>query len=123
MNGCTLQASKELLREHYADLKTKKFFNGLVDFMASGPVVCMVGCRVGRGRLIPLSTTTVSCDAVFQLVQFITLYSLCYVSWTQAALVSSLSSLQVWEGLGVVKTGRQMLGETDPVSIKWVPIK
>ena len=72
MNGCTLQASKELLREHYADLKTKKFFNGLVDFMASGPVVCMVGCHVGRGRLIPLSTTTVSCDAVFQLVQFIT---------------------------------------------------
>lgn len=23
---------------------------------------------------------------------------------------------QVWEGLGVVATGRQMLGETDPVS-------
>ena len=46
MDGCTLQASKELLREHYADLKTKKFFNGLVDFMASGPVVCMVGCHV-----------------------------------------------------------------------------
>ena len=56
-----MQASKELLRDHYADLKTKKFFNGLVDFMASEPVVCMV-----------------------------------------------------WEGLGVVKTGRQMLGETDP---------
>ena len=26
---------------------------------------------------------------------------------------------QVWEGLGVVKTGRQMLGETDPVSISF----
>lgn len=25
--------------------------------------------------------------------------------------------LQVWEGLGVVATGRQMLGETDPVRI------
>lgn len=24
--------------------------------------------------------------------------------------------VQVWEGLGVVKTGRVMLGETDPVS-------
>lgn len=23
--------------------------------------------------------------------------------------------LQVWEGLGVVETGRKMLGETDPV--------
>ena len=43
-----LQASKELLRDHYADLKTKKFFNGLVDFMASGPVVCMVGRPVGK---------------------------------------------------------------------------
>lgn len=25
--------------------------------------------------------------------------------------------VQVWEGLNVVKTARQMLGETDPVSI------
>ena len=63
MYVCILQASKDLLREHYADLKTKKFFNGLVDFMASGPVVCMVGRCVGNHVCFPnLATTTVSCN-------------------------------------------------------------
>lgn len=60
-----LQASQGHLEEHYADLKTKPFFNGLVKYMASGPVVAMV-----------------------------------------------------WEGLGVVKTGRVMLGETNPADSK-----
>ncbi|EDV22051.1 expressed hypothetical protein [Trichoplax adhaerens] len=55
-------ASEELLREHYADLAGKPFFNGLVAFIGSGPVACMV-----------------------------------------------------WEGKDVVKTGRRMLGETDPL--------
>ena len=54
--------SKELLEEHYADLKTKKFFPGLIEYMTSGPVVGMV-----------------------------------------------------WEGLNVVKTGRKMLGATNPI--------
>ena len=54
-------ANEELLKEHYADLSSRPFFNGLVQFMNSGPVVPMV-----------------------------------------------------WEGLNVVKMGRQMLGETDP---------
>ncbi|EDQ92835.1 uncharacterized protein MONBRDRAFT_19073 [Monosiga brevicollis MX1] len=36
------QATEELLEQHYADLKGKKFFPGLVSYMASGPVVCMV---------------------------------------------------------------------------------
>merc|ERR1712184_91050 len=58
-----MQASKEHLEEHYADLKKKPFFPGLVEYMASGPVVPMV-----------------------------------------------------WEGLGVVKTGRVMLGETNPAA-------
>jgi len=54
-------ASEDLLKNHYADLATKPFFNGLVKYMHSGPVVPMV-----------------------------------------------------WEGKNVVKTGRVMLGETDP---------
>ena len=54
-------ANEELLKEHYADLSSRSFFNGLVQYMNSGPVVPMV-----------------------------------------------------WEGLNVVKMGRQMLGETDP---------
>jgi len=37
-----LQASEGLLKEHYADLSTKPFFKGLVQYMNSGPVVPMV---------------------------------------------------------------------------------
>nr|CAD7412403.1 unnamed protein product [Timema poppensis] len=55
------QPSEELLKKHYADLSARPFFNGLVKYMSSGPVVPMV-----------------------------------------------------WEGLNVVKTGRVMLGATDP---------
>ncbi|CAH1778458.1 unnamed protein product [Owenia fusiformis] len=53
--------SKELFAKHYESLKKLKFYDGLVAYMATSPVVAMV-----------------------------------------------------WEGLGVVKTGRLMLGETDP---------
>ena len=49
------------MEKHYADLKKKPFFKDLVDYMISGPVVCMA-----------------------------------------------------WEGLGAVKCGRMMLGETNP---------
>ncbi|CAI9564122.1 unnamed protein product [Staurois parvus] len=59
------QASKELLQQHYIDLKDRPFFNGLVEYMGSGPVVAMV-----------------------------------------------------WQGMNVVKTGRVMLGETNPVDSK-----
>jgi len=55
------QPSVELLEKHYADLAGRSFFPGLVKYMASGPVVCMV-----------------------------------------------------WEGINAVKTGRKMLGETNP---------
>jgi len=34
--------SRAHLEEHYADLSSKKFFGGLVDYMVSGPVCCMV---------------------------------------------------------------------------------
>lgn len=60
-----LQASEELLKQHYIDLKDRPFFPGLVKYMGSGPVVAMV-----------------------------------------------------WEGLNVVKTGRVMLGETNPADSK-----
>ncbi|KAG5679050.1 hypothetical protein PVAND_008647 [Polypedilum vanderplanki] len=54
-------ASKDLLEKHYADLSSRPFFPGLVNYMSSGPVVPMV-----------------------------------------------------WEGLNAVKTGRVMLGATNP---------
>lgn len=37
-----VQASKEHLEKHYADLSSKSFFPGLVKYMASGPVIAMV---------------------------------------------------------------------------------
>ncbi|XP_051968702.1 nucleoside diphosphate kinase A-like [Xyrauchen texanus] len=60
-----IQASEDLLRQHYSDLKDRPFFPGLVCYMTSGPVVAMV-----------------------------------------------------WEGFNVIKTGRVMLGETNPIDSK-----
>eukprot|EP00341_Mesodinium_pulex_P015862 CAMPEP_0116959086 /NCGR_PEP_ID=MMETSP0467-20121206/45050_1 /TAXON_ID=283647 /ORGANISM="Mesodinium pulex, Strain SPMC105" /LENGTH=142 /DNA_ID=CAMNT_0004646345 /DNA_START=42 /DNA_END=470 /DNA_ORIENTATION=+ len=34
--------TRELLENHYADLSSKGFFRGLIDYMSSGPVCCMV---------------------------------------------------------------------------------
>uniref|UniRef100_H3AA07 Nucleoside diphosphate kinase n=1 Tax=Latimeria chalumnae TaxID=7897 RepID=H3AA07_LATCH len=60
-----LQASEDLLKTHYIDLKDRPFYAGLVKYVNSGPVLAMV-----------------------------------------------------WEGLNVVKTGRVMLGETNPADSK-----
>merc|ERR1739838_1168030 len=57
----TVTATEEHLKNHYADLAGKKFFPGLVKYMASGPIVALV-----------------------------------------------------WQGQGAVKTGRVMLGATNP---------
>jgi nucleoside-diphosphate kinase len=57
-----VHSTPEHLEKHYADLKGKPFFPGLIKYMASGPVVGMV-----------------------------------------------------WEGLDAVKTGRAMLGTTNPL--------
>lgn len=48
-----LQAPLELLKKHYEDLAGKPFFNGMVEYMASGPVVPMVweglnAAKIGR---------------------------------------------------------------------------
>ncbi|CAD7673167.1 unnamed protein product [Nyctereutes procyonoides] len=37
-----IQASEDLLKEHYIDLKHRPFFAGLEKYMQSGPVVAMV---------------------------------------------------------------------------------
>ncbi|GAA0182765.1 kinase [Lithospermum erythrorhizon] len=53
--------SKDFAGKHYHDLKERPFFNGLCDFLSSGPVIAMV-----------------------------------------------------WEGEGVIKYGRKLIGATDP---------
>ncbi len=55
--------TKELLEEHYKDLKEKPFFPKLVNYMLMGPVICMI-----------------------------------------------------WQGKDAVKTGRKMLGATNPLN-------
>ncbi|ROW05955.1 hypothetical protein VPNG_08457 [Cytospora leucostoma] len=58
-----VSASKELLEAHYADLKEKPFFPGLLSYMLSGPILATV-----------------------------------------------------WEGRDAVKTGRVLLGATNPLA-------
>ncbi|XP_036012304.1 nucleoside diphosphate kinase A isoform X2 [Mus musculus] len=50
-----LQASEDLLKEHYTDLKDRPFFTGLVKYMHSGPVVAMV---FYRERVSPLTVSS-----------------------------------------------------------------
>jgi hypothetical protein len=42
------QAPKELAEEHYKDLKAKPFYGKLVDYIISGPVVCIVRSFIQR---------------------------------------------------------------------------
>ncbi|KAG8506367.1 LOW QUALITY PROTEIN: 28S ribosomal protein S34, mitochondrial, partial [Galemys pyrenaicus] len=44
-----VQASEELLREHYAELRQRPFYSRLVKYMGSGPVVAMVSAGLGAG--------------------------------------------------------------------------
>jgi nucleoside diphosphate kinase len=37
-----VQPTKKFAEQHYADLSSKPFFDGLTTFLSSGPVVCMV---------------------------------------------------------------------------------
>ena len=53
------QANETLLAEHYKDLSARPFFPGLVKYMASGPVVCMVwtGLNVVKAGRVLLGET------------------------------------------------------------------
>lgn len=48
------QASEELLREHYAELRERPFYGRLLKYMGSGPVVAMVSAgHLAGGRAVP----------------------------------------------------------------------
>uniref|UniRef100_A0A2K5PFS2 Nucleoside diphosphate kinase n=1 Tax=Cebus imitator TaxID=2715852 RepID=A0A2K5PFS2_CEBIM len=53
-----MQASEDLLEEHYIDLKDRPFFAGLVKYMHSGPVVAMVweGLNVVKTETNPVDS-------------------------------------------------------------------
>ncbi|KAF0875183.1 NDKB kinase, partial [Crocuta crocuta] len=170
------QASEDLLKEHYIDLKDRPFFAGLVKYMQSGPVVAMVweGLNVVKTGRVMLGETnpadskpgTIRGDFCIQERTFIAVkpdgvqrglvgeiikrfeqkgFRLVAMKLMQASeehlkqhyidlkdrpffpgLVKYMNSgpvffvppVQVWEGLNVVKTGRMMLGETNPADSK-----
>lgn len=52
---CSVQASEELLKEHYISLRDRPFYSRLVKYMSSGPIVAMVSagqgpCTKGQGQ-------------------------------------------------------------------------
>jgi|UniRef100_A0A8C0WN14 nucleoside-diphosphate kinase len=55
-----IQASEDLLKEHYIDLKDHPFFTGLGKYMHSGPVVAMVweGLNVVKTGQVMLGETS-----------------------------------------------------------------
>ena len=60
-----MQASVDHMKLHYADLASKPFFNGMVEYMASSPVVPMVweglnAAKIGR-MLLGRETRTFTC--------------------------------------------------------------
>lgn len=81
--------SKDFAQKHYHDLKDRPFFNGLCEFLSSGPVVAMV------------SDLILGCIASTLFLQGYKSLKLFY-------------SIQVWEGEGVIKYGRKLIGATDP---------
>ena len=44
------QPSREHMEKHYADLSSKGFFKGMIDYMMTGPVFCMVWA--GEGAVV-----------------------------------------------------------------------
>jgi hypothetical protein len=52
-----MQCTQEIAEEHYKDLKEKPFFPALVEYILSGPVVCMVSviCLIGFVTYLPPS--------------------------------------------------------------------
>lgn len=49
-------------------------------------------------------------------IKLVCLYHTCQKTACYCTSACVVLIFQVWEGKGVVKTARQMLGETDPVS-------
>jgi hypothetical protein len=47
--------SKEFTEKHYHDLKERPFFNGLCDFLSSGPVLAMVSRSLVSVEVVPAS--------------------------------------------------------------------
>lgn len=69
-----LTPTKEFAKQHYHDLKERPFFDGLCDFLSSGPVIAMVrndsiyGFMYQPNKLVFMFLTCVFCFRFFFLV-------------------------------------------------------
>lgn len=101
-----MNVERSLAESHYADLSSKPFFGALVDYICSGPVVAMVRRAVLEGHFLsslcgPALVLILSRPCFYRVVS--------PLPWWLAAV-----SHQVWEGRGIVATGRKMIGATNP---------
>lgn len=103
--------SRELAAKHYAEHDGKPFFPKLVDFLSSGAVV--VGCRNHHVLFFHWPTSLV-CDS------YCAAYLLARPSHTPPSAppgpASPLTQAMVFEGKDIVRTGRTMVGATNPLA-------
>ncbi len=103
-----MSPSKELLEQHYKDLSAKSFFPGLIAYMSSGPVVCMVWCV----KHVPLGSysTKPTCQILARFDTSAVLASLSFRLFLNGVFLSHLCR----EGKDAYKVGRALLGATKP---------
>jgi nucleoside-diphosphate kinase len=89
-----LNVEKGLAERHYADLSSKPFFPALVEYICSGPVVAMVRMGLLLGYCWEGLLLLYSCEGAR----------------------INVANTQVWEGKGVVLTGRKIIGATNPAA-------
>lgn len=66
---CPAAVLREIAEEHYKDLSSKPFFPALVEYILSGPVVCMVSAARPSLKLLSLCSTSFRQFATSTLLQ------------------------------------------------------
>lgn len=111
-----MNVERSLAEAHYADLSSKPFFAGLVDYIVSGPVVAMVSSEAEQAE-----QTAARLGRRCQLLQPLpkpTLLRHAAASSIHPSTQPPNHHHQVWEGKNAVLTGRKMIGATNP-QVRW----
>ena len=110
------QCPKEVAEEHYEDLSEKPFFGDLVDYIVSGPVMCMVwegpgavkACRLMIGETSPLVSNpgTIRGDLAVEVGR--------NVIHGSDSVESAEREIKLWFG------GEENLIDWEPTNMPWV---
>ena len=110
------QCPKEVAEEHYEDLSEKPFFGDLVDYIVSGPVMCMVwegpgavkACRLMIGETNPLVSNpgTIRGDLAVEVGR--------NVIHGSDSVESAEREIKLWFG------GEENLIDWEPTNMPWV---